>query len=115
MYGAVVGGLPEEDRPPRNVTSAGPLRVRRLAGGSPRRRTGTRRRTTETRVEVAFADAEQWWAWTWSQGQRVLLEAHERHGTLDALHEAVDPLLDERAAADGLRWWTDVRCTVARP
>ena len=32
----------------------------------------------------------------------MLLRGHERNGTLDALHEAVDALLHERAAADGL-------------
>ena len=110
-----MGGLPEEDRPPRNVTSAGPFESVDSLEGRLRDHGYADVRTTETRVEVTFADAEQWWAWTWSQGQRVLLEAHERNGTLDALHEAVDALLDERAAADGLRWWTDVRCTVARP
>lgn len=115
VHGAVVGGLPEEDRPPRNVTSAGPFESVDSLEGRLRDHGYADVRTTETRVEVVFADAEQWWAWTWSQGQRVLLEAHERNGTLDALHEVVDPLLDERAATDRLHWWTEVRCTVARP
>jgi trans-aconitate methyltransferase len=116
VYDAIVGALPEEDRPPRDVTSSGPLEsVAALEGHLGEHGFGDVV-TTDVRLEVDFVDAEQWWAWTWSQGQRALLEAHERHGTLDALHEVVDPMLHERAAADGgLTWWTDVRCTVARP
>jgi trans-aconitate methyltransferase len=115
VYGAVVGGLPEQDRPPRSVTTSGPFESVDSLERHLHERGYTDVRTTEHRVEVTFADPEQWWAWTWSQGQRVLLEAHERNGTLDALREAVDPLLAERHATDRLHWWTDVRCTVARP
>ncbi|KRF36430.1 class I SAM-dependent methyltransferase [Nocardioides sp. Soil805] len=115
VYAALVGGLPEEDRPPRNVTTSGPFEspasLERLLGAHGYGDVVT----TEVRVEVVFEDVEQWWAWTWSQGQRVLLEAHERHGTLHTLRESVDPLLEERSERDQLRWWTDVRCTIARP
>jgi ubiquinone/menaquinone biosynthesis C-methylase UbiE len=115
VHAAVVGALPEEDRPPRNVTSAGPFESVESLERHLRDHGYADVRTTETRVEVTFADAEQWWAWTWSQGQRVLLEAHERHGTLDDLHAVVDPLLREREETGRLDWWADVRCTVARP
>ncbi|WP_107771626.1 class I SAM-dependent methyltransferase [Nocardioides sediminis] len=113
VHTAVVGGLPEADRPPR-VTTAGPFSSVASLEDLLREHGYDDVVTTERRVDVAFTGPGQWWDWSWSQGQRVLLEAHERNGTLAALREAVDPLLEEWAAEDRLTWWTDVRCTTAR-
>lgn len=114
VHTAVVGGLPEADRPPR-VTSAGPFSSVASLEDLLRDHGYDDVVTTERRVKVSFTDPGQWWDSSWSQGQRVLLEAHERNGTLADLRETVDRLLAERAAEGRLTWWTDVRCTTARP
>lgn len=71
--------------------------------------------TSTVRVSVGFADAEQWWAWIWSAGLRAMLERLESRGLLERARSEVDPELRRRAADGTLSWWTDIRCTVARP
>lgn len=113
VYGTIVSGLPPEDRPPRDVTRSGPFESIDTLEASVRDGGFGAVSTTARRVEVRFADAAQWWAWSWSQGHRALLEGHERNGTLADLRERIDPLLHDRAREGRLSWWTDVRCTLA--
>ncbi|MDZ5662601.1 methyltransferase domain-containing protein [Nocardioides sp. S-58] len=69
--------------------------------------------TSTIRVQVEFSDADQWWAWIWSAGLRVMVERLEAHGVLDRARAVAAPELERRAIAGTLSWWTDIRCTLA--
>lgn len=115
VMGAIVGALPEEDRPPRDITTGGLFSSVEAFDGALREHGFGDVSTTELRVTLDFADAQHWWAWTWSQGQRFLLERHEALGTLDDVRESVQPILEARARDGRLSWWTDIRVTLALP
>ncbi|HEU0131947.1 MAG TPA: methyltransferase domain-containing protein [Mycobacteriales bacterium] len=50
--------------------------------------------------DTAFRDAEQWWEWAWSQGQRVALERIPP-AELDAVRAELDAALAAHARPDG--------------
>lgn len=50
--------------------------------------------------EFVFDSADQWWAWSWSHGRRVLFEVLGPEG-LERLKAEVDPALAEIAGPDG--------------
>lgn len=110
---AIALALPEDARPPLGVATQGPFGSVDALESLLAEHGYTAASTTELRVELAFDDPDHWWAWTRSQGMRVLVEQHEARGTLDAVRADVDRMLEARAAAGRLRWWTDVRVTVA--
>lgn len=115
VYGAVVQALPEHERPPITVAREGDFSsVERLESVLRERGFG-RVATEEHRITVTLPVARTWWDWVWSQGFRVVLEAHERLGTLGEVRDEVQPLLDQRQRDGRLSWWTDIRVTVARP
>lgn len=115
VMGAIVGALPEEARPPRDITSGGMFSSVDAFESELRERGFGDVTTTDLRVTLDFEDPEHWWRWTWSQGQRFLLERHEALGTLDGVREAVQPILEARARDGRLSWWTDIRVTLALP
>jgi hypothetical protein len=113
-YGLLVSSLPEESRPLGNIAKQGPFASVEELEGVLAERGFADVTTTELRVRVDFADPQQWWDWTWSQGQRSLLELHQAHGSLDEVSAQVQALLEARADAGTLGWWTDIRVTLAR-
>lgn len=115
VMGAIVGALPEDARPPRDTTSRGPFASVEALEAALVERGFRDVSTTTSRVALEFTDPDQWWDWTWSQGQRFLLERHEALGTLDTVRDAVQPILEARARDGGLSWWTEIRVTLARP
>lgn len=115
VMGALVGSLPPEDRPPRDMTSGGMFSSVEAFEQALRERGFGDVRTTVLRVTLDFEDPAHWWAWTWSQGQRVLLERHEALGTLDRVRESAQPILEARARDGRLSWWTEIRVTLAVP
>lgn len=115
VFDVIVDMLPAAERPPANPARSGPFESVEALENLLHQHGYAEVATTQTRVEALVDDIDQWWAWSWSHGQRRLLEAHQRLGTLGPLRDAVDPLLEGIAGDDGLRWWTDVRCTLARP
>ena len=51
-------------------------------------------------IVTSFPDAEAWWSWAWSHGQRAYLEGLPA-GRVDEFKAAAFAALDEIAAADG--------------
>lgn len=115
VYGTVVQALPETERPPITVAREGDFASVERLEAVLREHGFDRVATQEHRITVSLPTAHAWWDWVWSQGFRVVLEAHERLGTLEAVREQVQPMLDERQREDRLSWWTGVRVTLARP
>lgn len=114
VMGAVVGALPEDARPPRDMAAGGPFASIEAMEAALDEHGFRDVSTTTTRVTLEFSDPDHWWAWTWSQGQRYLLERHEALGTLDPVRDAVQRILQARARDGRLSWWTDIRVTLAR-
>lgn len=70
-------------------------------------------RTAGFDVDAVFTDAEQWHAWSWSHGQRVMWEAVPE-GDRGSVRDAAVALLAGWAAPDGsIRLRQAVRLTVA--
>ena len=113
VYDALVSVLPDDQRPPVRTPGGGAFASidamhAHLAG------LGWDDVTTETLVhEVRVRDVDHWFEWNWSQGYRFLLENLEARGVLVAARERAEPVLTELAAADGLTWRSEVRCTLA--
>lgn len=116
IHDALAADIPDEQRPLRGTPRQGPFSgIDAMA--SFLTETGFGDHRTEThRITVELTEADPYWKWMWSQGMRYLLEQLQAAGLLAAAQERVQPLLEERLQRDGvLRWWTDVRYTVARP
>lgn len=105
--------IPEDRRPP-DIPRSGPfssVEAQHLLLSEH----GFGQATTETfRVELSFRDPDHWWSWTWSQGQRHLLEQLEAAGGLEEARHRVDAVLEQRHRDGTLVWWTEVRCTLAQ-
>ncbi|WP_404385521.1 hypothetical protein LL946_05345 [Knoellia locipacati] len=114
-YGQLVGGLPEASRPLGNIARQGVFASVEAMEDLLVQHGWQDVTTTEMRARLDFADPEQWWDWTWSQGQRSLLELHEANGSFDLILDQVQPMLEERAGEGRLSWWTDIRVTLAHP
>lgn len=112
---SIADALPEDARPPRGVATTGPFSSVTALEALLAEHGYHDVSTTQVRIALAFDDPDHWWAWTRSQGMRVFLEQHEALGTLDEVRARVTPMLEERARAGRLRWWTDVRVTLALP
>ena len=112
---AIADALPDDARPPRGVATTGPFGSVDALEAVLRDHGFREVSTTGLRVTLAFDDPDHWWAWTRSQGMRVFVEQHEARGTLDEVRARVTPMLEARDRDGGLRWWTDVRVTLAHP
>lgn len=113
VHSIIRDALPADRRPP-DLPRSGPFSSVE-AQHSMLAEHGFGRACTETfRVELSFRDPDQWWAWSWSQGQRHLLEQLDAAGRLESTRQRVDAVLEQRLRAGTLRWWTDVHCTVAQ-
>jgi trans-aconitate methyltransferase len=114
---ALEADLPAEQRPPmKNAAAGGPFDSPETLAAFLTGHGYTEVDTVTERLDVTVRDVDQWWAWMWSQGQRLLLEKLEAQGALEATRARVDPLLTRLLERDGaLRWWIEARWTVARP
>ncbi|PVG82637.1 hypothetical protein DDE18_09685 [Nocardioides gansuensis] len=107
-------GIPEDRRPP-DIAKAGPFSSVDAQHAFLEEHGFTRADTSAFLVEVPFRDPDHWWAWSWSHGQRHLLEQLEAAGNLDDVRRRVDAVLTERQRDGSLSFRTEVRCTLARP
>jgi ubiquinone/menaquinone biosynthesis C-methylase UbiE len=106
--------IPEDRRPP-NLPGSGPFSSVSAQHSLLAEHGFGHAETTDFRVELSFRDPDHWWSWIWSQGQRHLLEQLDATGSLEDTEHRVNVVLDQRHRDGTLRWWTEVRCTVARP
>jgi ubiquinone/menaquinone biosynthesis C-methylase UbiE len=72
-------------------------------------------RTSVFDVEVVLADADEWYAFTWSHGQRVMWEAVPEADRPTVRARAAERLDQARGADGRIRLGQRVRCTLATP
>lgn len=113
VFDELIGSLPEEMRPA--VGDSGPFTAVDCMHAELAAHGFTDVDTVTETVVSGVVDVDHWWRWTWSQGYRFVLEHLQARRELAEARERVDALLRERMGADGLRWRTEVHCTLARP
>lgn len=114
VFEALGSVLPADQRPPRRPGTDGAFASPQAMADFLGERGWHDVDTSDMEIVVRVRDADHWFAWSWSQGYRTMLERIEAHGALDEARARVEPLLERLADDGGLEWRALIRCTLAR-